>query len=120
MALADYYGQDFNEILNTAKANVKEFGISYIEALDSIEDGLVKVVKQMENFWNQCGNIPLSLLQQDIQWDFQNLVNSGDLAIYQDKLPDAIKEFALSVNEQTKGVSDALKMRLVLVSRLHY
>jgi hypothetical protein len=84
MALADYYGQDFNEILNTAKANVKEFGISYIEALDSIiEDGLVKVVKQMENFWNQCGNIPLSLLQQDIQWDFQNLVNSGiDLAIY--------------------------------------
>jgi hypothetical protein len=42
--------------------------------------------------------------------DFQNLVNSGiDLAIYQDKLPDAIKEFALSVNEQTKGVSDALK-----------
>jgi hypothetical protein len=40
MALADYYGQDFNEILNTAKANVKEFGISYIEALDSIEDGL--------------------------------------------------------------------------------
>jgi hypothetical protein len=28
MALADYYGQDFNEILNTA-ANVKEFGISY-------------------------------------------------------------------------------------------
>jgi hypothetical protein len=37
-------------------------------------------------------------------------VNSGiDLAIYQDKLPDAIKEFALSVNEQTKGVSDALK-----------
>jgi hypothetical protein len=47
-------------------------------------------------------------------------VNSGDLAIYQDKLPDAIKEFALSVNEQTKGVSDALKMRLVLVSRLHY
>jgi hypothetical protein len=50
-----------------------------------------------------------TLLQQDIQWDFQNLVNSGiDLAIYQDKL-DAIKEFALSVNEQTKGVSDALK-----------
>jgi hypothetical protein len=29
MALADYYGQDFNEILNTAKANVKKFGISY-------------------------------------------------------------------------------------------
>jgi hypothetical protein len=25
MALADYYGQDFNEILNTAKANVKRF-----------------------------------------------------------------------------------------------
>jgi hypothetical protein len=44
---SDYYGQDFNEILNTAKA--KEFGISYIEALDSIED-LFGVVKQMENF----------------------------------------------------------------------
>jgi hypothetical protein len=26
MALADYYGQDFNEILNTAKANVKNLG----------------------------------------------------------------------------------------------
>jgi hypothetical protein len=43
------------------------------------------------------------LLQQDIQLSFQNLVNSGiDLAIYQDKLPDAIKEFALSVNDKLK------------------
>jgi hypothetical protein len=66
MALADYYGQDFNEILNTAKANV-EFGILYIEALDSIEDGLVKGGQTNGEFLNQCGNIPLSLLQQDIQ-----------------------------------------------------
>jgi hypothetical protein len=65
MALADYYGQDFNEILNTAKANVKEFGILYIAI--SIEDGLVKGGQTNGEFLNQCGNIPLSLLQQDIQ-----------------------------------------------------
>jgi hypothetical protein len=29
MALADYYGQDFNEILNTAKANVKIWDFLY-------------------------------------------------------------------------------------------
>jgi hypothetical protein len=69
MALADYYGQDFNEILNTAKANVKEFGISYIEALDSIEDGLVR----WSNKWRISESMreyPLSLLQQDIQLRF--------------------------------------------------
>jgi hypothetical protein len=74
----------------------------------------------MENFWNQCGNIPLSLLQQDIQGFSKPCELWYRLSYLQDKLPDAIKEFALSVNEQTKGVSDALKMRLVLVSRLHY
>jgi hypothetical protein len=43
-----------------------KFGISYIEALDSIEDGLVKVVKQME-ISESMREYPLSLLQQDIQ-----------------------------------------------------
>jgi hypothetical protein len=65
MALADYYGQDFNEILNTAKANVKRIW-DFIEALDSIEV-LVKGGQTNGEFLNQCGNIPLSLLQQDIQ-----------------------------------------------------
>jgi phage-related minor tail protein len=120
MALADYYGQDFNEILNTAKANVKRF--LYIEALDSIEDGLVKGGQTNGEFLESMREYPTFFASAGYSIkDFQNLVNSGiDLAIYQDKLPDAIKEFALSVNEQTKGVSDALKMRLVLVSRLHY
>ncbi|RZJ90081.1 MAG: hypothetical protein EOO20_09180 [Chryseobacterium sp.] len=41
--------------------------------------------------------------------EFQNLVNTGiDLGIYNDKLPDAIKEFSLSVTEQTPAVRDAL------------
>jgi hypothetical protein len=82
MALADYYGQDFNEILNTAKANVKEFGISYIEALDSIEDGLVR----WSNKWRISGiNAGISTFFASAGYSikvFQNLVNSGiDLAI---------------------------------------
>lgn len=111
MALADYYGQDFKEVLNTAKANVKEFGVSYIEALDSIEDGLVKGGEANGEFLESMREYPTFFASAGYSIrDFQNLVNSGiDLGIYQDKLPDAIKEFALSVNEQTKGVSDALR-----------
>jgi hypothetical protein len=111
MALSDYYGQDFKEVLNTAKANVKEFGVSYIEALDSIEDGLVKGGEANGEFLESMREYPTFFATAGYSIrDFQNLVNSGiDLGIYQDKLPDAIKEFALSVNEQTKGVSDALK-----------
>jgi hypothetical protein len=80
MALADY-GQDFNEILNTAKANVKN-GISYIEALDSIEDGLVKGGQTNGEFLESMREYPLSFSAGYSIKDFQNLVNSGiDLAI---------------------------------------
>jgi hypothetical protein len=43
-----------------------KFGISYIEALDSIEDGLVKGGQTNGEFLESMRG-PLSLLQQDIQ-----------------------------------------------------
>lgn len=110
-AIANTFEQDFEELLNASSALVSEFGISYQEAFDSIEDGLAKGGYANEEFLESLREYPTFFAQAGYSIkEFQNLLNTGaDLSIYQDKLPDAIKEFALSVNEQTTAVSEALQ-----------
>lgn len=110
-AIAESYDQDYTKVLETARVLVNEFGISYTEALDRIEIGLIKGGAANDEFLDSMKEYPTFFANAGYSVEeFQNLINSGiDLGIYQDKLPDAIKEFSLSVNEQTKGVSDALR-----------
>ncbi|MEZ0182667.1 phage tail tape measure protein [Flavobacterium oncorhynchi] len=108
--MAETFDQDYKEIINVAKTLVKEFGATYEEALDAIEEGFIKGGSANEEFLESMREYPTFFAAAGYSVsEFQNLVNTGiDLSIYQDKLPDAIKEFTLSVNEQTKGVKDAL------------
>jgi len=108
--LAEGYEQDQKEILETARAMVNEFDITYNEAFDSIEKGFLKGGYASDEFLSSLKEYPTFFAQAGFAVeDFQSLVNTGiDLGIYDDKLPDAIKEFALSVQEQTPAVRDAL------------
>lgn len=110
-ALSETFDQDFTKVLETARALVNEFDISYEEALSSLEEGLIKGGAANDEFLDSMREYPTFFATAGYSLaEFQNLVNSGlDVGIYQDKLPDAIKEFTLSVNEQTKSASDALR-----------
>ena len=108
--LSKTFDQDFNEVLSTASALVSEFGISYDEAFERIQQGLIKGGSANGEFLESLREYPTFFARAGYSVEeFQNLINTGaDLSIYQDKLPDAIKEFALSVEEQTPAVRDAL------------
>lgn len=110
-AISKSFDQDFNQVLEVASTLVTEFGITYSEAFDRIENGLVKGGAANGEFLESMREYPTFFAQAGYSvTEFQNLLNSGaDLSIYQDKLPDAIKEFALSVTEQTPAVREALE-----------
>lgn len=109
-AIAETFDQDFNKILETARVLVNEFGITYEEALERIENGLIKGGAANGEFLDSMKEYPVFFAKAGYSVEeFQNLVNSGiDLGIYSDKLPDAIKEFGLAIEEQTKAAKDAL------------
>ena len=109
-ALAETFDVEVTEVLESARALVNEFGITYEEALTRIENGLVKGGFANSEFLKSMKEYPTFFAQAGYSVEqFQNLVNSGiDLGIYDDKLPDAIKEFALSITEQTPAVREAL------------
>ncbi len=110
-AIEKTFGTDFKESLTAASTLVEAFGISYEEAFDRIEDGLIRGGKENSEFMDSIKEYPKLFAQAGFSVeDFQRLLNTGiDLKIYSDKLPDAIKEFSLSVREQTTASRDALE-----------
>lgn len=109
-AMAKTFDQDFEELLSTASTLVNEFDISYNQAFDSIEKGFVKGGDASDEFLESMREYPTFFAQAGFSVEeFQNLINTGaDLSIYQDKLPDAIKEFSLAITEQTAAAKDAI------------
>lgn len=103
-------GLDRLETLESAKALVNEFGISYTEALGMIEDGAIRGGAANKEYLESIREYPTFFANAGYSaQQFIDIVNAGyDLGIYNDKLPDALKEFDLSIKEQTKSTRDAL------------
>ena len=108
--LKDTFEVDIPKSVETAKSLVKGFKISYEEAFDIIEDGAIRGKLKNDEFLDSLKEYPLLFSKAKFTaQDFAAIVSTGiDLSIYTDKLPDAIKEFTLSVTEQTKSGRDAL------------
>ncbi|MBT0573656.1 phage tail tape measure protein [Riemerella anatipestifer] len=108
--LEDILGLDRKETLESAKALVNEFGITYEEALNRIEDGAIRGGAANSEYLDSIREYPTFFAQAGFSAkEFINIINAGyDLGIYKDKLPDAIKEFSISIKEQTKSTRDAL------------
>lgn len=110
-ALAETFeGTSFEENLRTAKVLVEQFGIGFNEAFDTIEDGLIKGQGQNDEYFRSLKEYPTFFAQAGFSaQEFKNIIEAGyDLGIYDDKLPDALKEFDLSIREQTTATKDAL------------
>jgi hypothetical protein len=108
--LKDTFGVELAESINSAKSLVQGFGISYDEAFDLIEKGAVTGKLKNNEFLESIKEYPRLFKNGGFSAsEFVKIVNAGiDLSIYKDKLPDAIKEFVLSVTEQTPAAKSAL------------
>lgn len=105
------FGTDFKQTLEVAKNLVQAFGISYEEAFDRIEDGLIRGGKESDEFMKSLREYPKLFAQAGFTVEeFQRIVNTGiDMGVYDDKLPDAIKEFSLAIMEETTNARVALE-----------
>jgi len=110
-ALEKTFGGDFKKNIEVAASLVNAFGISYKEAFDRIENGLIRGGKENGEFLDSMKEYPKLFAQAGFTVeDFQRIVNTGmDMKIYSDKLPDAIKEFSLAIMEETLPAREALE-----------
>ena len=111
IAISDGTGIEIKETLLAAKNAVVNFGIDYKTALDIIGVGLVDAGVKQDLFLESVSEYSVFFGQAGFSFQqFADILNSGiDLGIYQDKLPDALKEFTLSINEQTVASKVALE-----------
>ena len=110
-ALNETFGQSTEETLEAAKVLVNEYGLTYQEALDEIEAGLIRGGSANKEYLESMSEYATFFASAGYSVEeFRNVVQAGyDLGIYTDKLPDAVKEFTLSITEQTKASKEALQ-----------
>lgn len=110
-AIENTFGKDFNQTLDQATSLVTAFGITYDEAFDTIEKGMIRGGMANDEFAESIIEYPRLFADAGYSaLDFQRIVNTGiDMAIYSDKFPDAIKEFNLSITEGTESSRAALE-----------
>jgi len=109
-AVEDVFGKDFKETVLELDNLVKDFGISADEAFKIYTDGMIRGGTANSEFGESIREYgQLFALNGYSAQEFVNILNAGiDLQIYNDKLPDAIKEAGLSLTEQTKATKDAM------------
>lgn len=110
-AIAQTLGVEQEQLVQSAKVLVQQFGITYDEALTKIQNGLLATNGANDEFLQSIGEYSTFFADAGYSVEeFANIVNAGfDLGIYSDKLPDALKEADISLREQTKATRDALE-----------
>lgn len=108
--VADTFGKDFKDVLESTNAVAKQFGISQQEALKYVKDGFVAGADANGDFLNILKEYPAYFKEAGTSADefiaiTSETANSG---IFSDKGIDAIKEANIRLREMTKATSDAL------------
>jgi hypothetical protein len=109
-AVADTFNVEFNEVLISANAVAKQFGISANEALLLIQDGFVAGANANGEFIDTLKEYPAYFKEAGISADqfVAIIAQSNKAGIFSDKGVDAIKEANLRLREMTKSTADAL------------
>lgn len=105
-----FENKDFEDAITEMDSLMDDFKISSQEAWDTYVAGLVKGGAANDEFGDSIKEYGALLAQSGYSaQQFIAILNTGiNLGIYSDKLPDAIKEAGLALNEQTKATRDAL------------
>ena len=109
-AIEETLGVGAEESAKAAKVLVEQFGISYEEALDKMQTGILATNGANDELLQSISEYSTFFADAGFSVDeFTSIVNAGfDLGIYTDKLPDALKEADISLREQTKATTEAL------------
>ncbi len=109
-AIEETLGVSAEESAKAAKVLVEQFGISYEEALDKMQTGILATNGANDELLASISEYSTFFADAGFSVDeFTSIVNAGfDLGIYTDKLPDALKEADISLREQTKATTEAL------------
>jgi len=109
-AIEETLGVGAEESAKAAKVLVEQFGISYEEALDKMQTGILATNGANDELLASISEYSTFFADAGFSVDeFTSIVNAGfDLGIYTDKLPDALKEADISLREQTKATTEAL------------
>ena len=113
-AISKTFDQEFNTVLQTGAANAKVFGSEMTETLDLIEKGLIATGSQGDEFLEQIKEYGPVLKQAGLdQEEAYAVISSGIVdGAFQDKIPDAIKEFNIRIKDLSKGQREALEQTL--------
>jgi phage-related minor tail protein/polyhydroxyalkanoate synthesis regulator protein len=110
-AIAVTYGKSVDEIVVAANSASKALGISFAQALDVVEIGFRKGADAQGQFLNGLKEYSVQFRDAGLSAeDFLRVsIASANEGIFSDKGLDAVKEFGLRINEQTKASRAALE-----------
>lgn len=107
---SEVFNKDFNETVEAANVLAKQFGISYDEAFDLIEQGTLAGADANGEFFDQIREYPAFFKQ--IGADGAKFIQLIDRqikeGIFSDKGIDAIKEASIRLTELPQSTQDAL------------
>ena len=109
-AIAVTYGKSVDEIVVAANSASKALGISFAQALDVVEIGFRKGADSQGQFLSGLKEYSVQFRDAGLSAeDFLRVsIASANEGIFSDKGLDAVKEFGLRINEQTKASREAL------------
>ena len=109
-ATADTFGQDFQDVLNSANSVSQQFGISVEEALNHIQDGFIAGADANGNYLDSLEEFPAYFKQAGLSADqfIAIVAQSNKMGVVGNKALDSIKEADIRLREMTKSTAEAL------------
>lgn len=109
--IADEFDSDFNEVLRSANAVSKQFGISAQEALDLMQRGLVSGANANGEFFDTLREYPAYFNEAGLSAEqfIAIVTQTAQQGIFSDKGVDTIKEANLRLREMTTATASALE-----------
>lgn len=109
-AVADVYGKEFTDVLQSANALSKQFGITNEEAIEIIKDGFVSGADVSGNFLDTVKEYPAFFREAGLSASEFVAISTEAVkqGVFSDKGVDAIKEATIRLREMTTSTSEAL------------
>lgn len=109
-AVADVYGKEFTDVLQSANALSKQFGITNEEAINIIKDGFVSGADVSGNFLDTVKEYPAFFREAGLSASEFVAISTEAVkqGVFSDKGVDAIKEATIRLREMTTSTSEAL------------
>lgn len=110
-SISKTFGRENDEVLTATKNLAQQYSISFEEAATLIEQGFQRGADASGNFLDIISEYPAQFRAAGLTAsDFVDAATANELlGFYNDKGVDAIKEFGLSVREQTKATQEAFQ-----------